>query len=249
MKDLRNLSLVFSMLAAGLAACDPAPDPSSDPDGGSAGPDAACETWYLDQDEDGHGDANDLGIRQCGDPPAGRVDNNGDCNDNDEFVHPGHPEVCDNVDNDCSGAREASCPTGCTITRDNDDHLYLYCTNALTWSAARTVCQGQAMDLVRIDSALENAYLRALIPVGIEHWIGATDAADEGVWRWIDNGEQFWSGNQAGTPVGGLFAGWISSYPDGADAIDCGRITGGTLAGGWLDAFCSAPSSFICERN
>src|SRR5688500_5739180 len=60
MKDLRNISLFLSMLAAGLAACDPGPDPVDPGDPGYA--DAACETWYLDQDDDGHGDADDLGI-------------------------------------------------------------------------------------------------------------------------------------------------------------------------------------------
>jgi hypothetical protein len=56
-------------------------------------------TWYADVDEDGYGDADDS-VEEC-DPPAGFVANALDCADDNAGVHPGAPELCDALDNDC----------------------------------------------------------------------------------------------------------------------------------------------------
>ncbi len=60
--------------------------------------------FYLDADNDGYGDANQV-LYSCLDtPPPGYVDQVGDCNDTNENINPGHPEVpCDNIDNNCNG--------------------------------------------------------------------------------------------------------------------------------------------------
>lgn len=39
-------------------------------------------------------------------------------------------------------------------------------------------------------------------------WLGASDAAQEGTWIWIDANTQFWSGSSAGNAVGGLYNSW-----------------------------------------
>ena len=62
--------------------------------------------WYTDADGDGYGAGSDTAIA-C-DAPAGRIDNQEDCDDTDADVHPGASEVCDGVDNDCDGTSDAS---------------------------------------------------------------------------------------------------------------------------------------------
>lgn len=65
--------------------------------------DAQDNVWYLDADGDGYG-SNDPGDKlENGCTPGVQflVENKGDCDDQDPDIHPGMPEVCDGVDNDC----------------------------------------------------------------------------------------------------------------------------------------------------
>lgn len=60
-------------------------------------------TYYYDQDFDGYGTP-DSSITVCNtNVPAGFSGNDLDCNDNDININPNSPEICDNIDNDCSG--------------------------------------------------------------------------------------------------------------------------------------------------
>ena len=43
------------------------------------------------------------GIPGCSAPADGYVDNGDDCDDDDDTLHPGMDEVCDDIDNDCDG--------------------------------------------------------------------------------------------------------------------------------------------------
>jgi hypothetical protein len=76
-------------------------------------------TWYRDLDEDGYGDPNNT-IKACS-PPEGIAysSNDDDCNDADNTVHPGAPEVCDGKDNDCDGQVDDG--AGTAYYRDADD--------------------------------------------------------------------------------------------------------------------------------
>jgi len=68
------------------------------------------ETWSLDADGDGYGDASDQ-ITQCS-QPSGYVFPDDDCDDGDPSLNPGAPEVCDGDDNDCD-----------TLVDDADDNV------------------------------------------------------------------------------------------------------------------------------
>ncbi len=58
--------------------------------------------FYPDADGDGYGDGTEPPIVGCvSPPPEGLVEDNTDCNDHDPDVHPGAPERCDGVDNNC----------------------------------------------------------------------------------------------------------------------------------------------------
>ena len=56
-------------------------------------------TFYLDADGDGYGDWR-LPVEAC-EAPSQHVANDGDCNDDDDSLHPSAVEACDNIDNDC----------------------------------------------------------------------------------------------------------------------------------------------------
>ena len=57
--------------------------------------------WYADADGDGYGDAS-ASAGAC-EQPADTVDNSDDCDDGDADIHPGAPERCNGVDDDCDG--------------------------------------------------------------------------------------------------------------------------------------------------
>ncbi len=58
--------------------------------------------WFPDRDGDGHGARNATPTQSCV-PPVGYVPNSGDCDDADSRRHPGAPERCTALDEDCDG--------------------------------------------------------------------------------------------------------------------------------------------------
>ncbi len=62
--------------------------------------------WFEDTDGDGYGNP-ELFVETC-DSPTGYTENDEDCNDGDDAIHPGAVEVCDHADNDCNGLADGS---------------------------------------------------------------------------------------------------------------------------------------------
>lgn len=243
MKDLRNISLFFSMLAAGLAACDPAPEAGVD---GGGDPEPTCPTYYPDLDRDGYGDKNSLGFVTCN-QPTNTVANKTDCNDGSAFQRPGHPELCDTFDNDCDGTADDSCVDGCTAFSPAGGSTYLFCTPPQTRAAARTICVNQGMDLLKVKTTAEHELLKQRTPAATKFWIGATDSATEGTWVWGTETAAFWMGGSpasGGAPVNGAFTAWAPGNP-GPD--DCAILE--TDSDTWYAADCAGTGGFICERE
>ncbi len=77
--------------------------------------------WYMDNDNDGYGTPLTT-IMSCFEPD-GYTDNPDDCNDANGSINPGASEVCNNIDDDCSGANDDNLTTQ-TYYRDNDNDGY-----------------------------------------------------------------------------------------------------------------------------
>ncbi|MEC7947045.1 MAG: MopE-related protein, partial [Myxococcota bacterium] len=76
---------------------------------------ADAQTWYPDSDSDGFGDPLG-GVTDCT-QPSGSVRDGSDCDDAAATTHPGAPELCDGVDNDCDEIVDEDAPP------DNDWYL------------------------------------------------------------------------------------------------------------------------------
>ncbi len=82
---------------------------------------ASLQTLYADSDGDGFGDGQaQLGC-ELGD---GWATTNGDCDDENEHVFPGAQEVCNSIDDNCSGVVDEDASDALTWYFDGDDDLW-----------------------------------------------------------------------------------------------------------------------------
>jgi gliding motility-associated-like protein len=96
-------------------------------------------TFYADTDSDGFGDASST-TQDCS-PPTGFVADNTDCDDANNTIYPGAPELCDGLDNNCDGVIPVN-------EIDNDGDGYAVCqgdcddTNNTIYPNAPELCDG-----------------------------------------------------------------------------------------------------------
>jgi hypothetical protein len=106
-------------------------------------------------------------------------------------------------------------------------------TNADSWSAARTnalasVSFGEAGYLASIRSPSDDDVVRRLLlDAGVNGWLGGTDGAANGTWKWADGpdrGESFWSG---GSAAGAYTPTWLSGQPVNGNPVLKAAAAGG----------------------
>ena len=141
------------------------------------------------------------------------------------------------------------------------NQFYRFVNSSLTWTAAEAAARsgsgtsllnGITGQLVTIRSAAENEVIWNLANAySRDIWISASDASIEGAWRWLESGvasDQFWSGDELGSNVGGNYENWRAGQPNAATAAgDFARMDFGT--GEWTDEDTSANGRYIIEWN
>jgi hypothetical protein len=179
---------------------------------------------------------------QCLDQSGAEVDRDGDghacmdCNDADPAVHPGAGEVCDGVDNDCSGLVDDSAACPCQAV-DIEGVVFQLCDLPMPWTQAAAFCEGKGARLATIDSAEQSrALYRAASALRNDRWwIGLGDREREGTFVWRDG-------------RGAAAANWSKGEPDNDGCNqDCAALKQGAR-GKWHDTHCGQHRPFICRQ-
>ena len=99
-------------------------------------------------------------------------------------------------------------------------HFYKFVNAYVTHSEAAAAAAAAGGHLATITSAQENAFLAGLMAEanawGYGGWLGGSDAASEGVWRWTEGpeaGKNFWNGLGNGSAPGGAYTNWLPGEP------------------------------------
>jgi len=98
-------------------------------------------------------------------------------------------------------------------------HYYKYVKGLYTFTEAQAGAAALGGHLATVTSAAENAFLANLIAgQDLGAWLGGSDAAEEGVWRWTEGpeaGVNFWNGLAGGSAPGGAYTNWNEGEPNG----------------------------------
>jgi hypothetical protein len=158
-----------------------------------------------------------------------------DCNNSDPAVHPGAEEICDGVDNDCSGLADdsASCP--CPIETIGESR-YAFCNLPMPWNEADAHCRSLGGRLASAGTSEQSAAIfeHAQAAVDDRWWLGGGDRETEGVFKWRD-------GSALADDM------WAKGQPDNeACNQDCVALRKG--GGGSLnDTHCGQHRPFVCQ--
>ncbi|CAL8385933.1 unnamed protein product [Gadus morhua 'NCC'] len=105
-----------------------------------------------------------------------------------------------------------------------------------SWNKSREFCVVHGADLVVVDSKEEMDYINRWL--GGHIWLGATDEASEGSWRWVD-----------GTVLSADNPSWSGGKPDGGKKKNCLRRVWERPNIEWTDESCEDNRYGICEYN
>ncbi|KAL7855607.1 hypothetical protein AOLI_G00192110 [Acnodon oligacanthus] len=131
---------------------------------------------------------------------------------------------------------EKPCPAGWTKFMSSCYYMSFF---GKTWEQSRQDCRMKGADLVIINSREEQIFVSGL---GRTLWIGLTDQAVEGHWKWVD-----------GTSLGTGY--WLPGEPNNAhyQSENCAevvhRVGSSDTLSSWNDVPCSRAISWICETK
>ncbi|XP_067416506.1 CD209 antigen-like protein C isoform X2 [Emydura macquarii macquarii] len=124
------------------------------------------------------------------------------------------------------------CPPGWHHFKKN---CYFFSISTKSWSEAKEFCTNQGSHLVIVNSIQEHDFLSNGVIETREYWLGLSDSAKEGEWRWLD-----------GSLLSVKF--WAKGEPNdvGDQGEDCGTLR---FDGMWNDIPCSMNAYWICEQQ
>jgi len=109
------------------------------------------------------------------------------------------------------------------------------------WNDAKKICAQEDATLVMDDSDATHKYIASWFPSRV--WLGASDIAKEGAWKWVD-GREIVKGKTKNF--------WPSSEPNNVNNEDCLAGNWWTnnrgVAFAWNDYQCSQLHEFACQR-
>ncbi|CAL8279786.1 unnamed protein product [Boreogadus saida] len=116
---------------------------------------------------------------------------------------------------------------GCKCYKTSDTHQ--------SWNKSREFCVSHGADLVMVDSKEEMDFISWY---RLYFWLGATDEASEGMWRWVD-----------GTVLSLDDPSWSGGGPQGGGDKNClGRASEQNQLK-WADRSCEETNRAFCEHN
>ncbi|XP_026144331.1 CD209 antigen-like protein E isoform X4 [Carassius auratus] len=119
--------------------------------------------------------------------------------------------------------------------------FYFMSSMKKSWTESRRDCTERGADLIIINNREEQDFVKKITDKR-EFWIGATDAKEEGRWKWVD-----------GTSVTSGF--WASSghitEPNGGGQENCAvtYLKKNPELIGWIDVDCNDLYQWICEKR
>ncbi|XP_078374837.1 uncharacterized protein LOC144658301 [Oculina patagonica] len=130
---------------------------------------------------------------------------------------------------------------------------YLLFTVRETWSNAQARCRSLGAELVKIESAVENKFLKSTFfalsagSFGVTYWIGLSDQVEEGKWMWTDGSllanYTNWGNNNPNNYGGNQNCGHMS-----IGDFEIGHHTFYGFHGEWNDLECDFELGYICEK-
>ncbi|XP_007252805.3 macrophage mannose receptor 1 [Astyanax mexicanus] len=142
----------------------------------------------------------------------------------------------------CKRGLNTICPEGWLSFGGN---CYLVVSNnylLTSWHQAFSRCNSMNGKLLTITSEDEQFFINAQLPdlhqVDIpDVWIGISDMAQDGAFKWVDN-----------TDI--QFSNWNSGFPKNTEVYwDCGQIFTGNYAGKWETTNCFKNMAYICKMT
>ena len=132
----------------------------------------------------------------------------------------------------------ATCQDGFVAHRNS---CYLFSHETATWADAVLTCQLLDSQLVEIEDAVENAYLKAVVKgLGGTGWfIGLTDKAVEGEFVWMSSKKSLFR----------IFSDWLQGDPSNHNNDESCTILFKPGSYQWVDTSCENRWNYICEAN
>jgi hypothetical protein len=134
----------------------------------------------------------------------------------------------------------ASC--SCALFEGRD---YALCSAPLAYASALSTCVGSGMRLSRLDTDLEDGWVRATATSRsfADYRVGGDSLDVASTWKWID-GTTFWQGDATGSAPPGVYANFRPNLEPG---IATGCVSVGTTYG-WEAHDCTSAKAYVCER-